>query len=337
MNKFSWYDATTVEDALSEVTATVSELLQPNAPAAAAVLKSGGIDLLDLMKEGLAQPAKVINIRNIKGLDNITFDPKDGLRMGANVTLANIEADGMIKQKYLALHQAVAHAGTPHLRNMASLGGNLAQRTRCWYFRSADHQCFRKGSGTCYARIGENAYHAILKNGACASVHASSVSTALMAFGAKVEIAGERGRSIVPLEEFFVLPGDDSTRENILQANEIITAVILPPPTGGTKSFYIKQGERESYDWALADVAVVMEMSGKTCNKASVVLGAAAPVPMFSKEASAALTGKTIDEKTAVTAAEASMQRATPLSKNAYKVPLFKAIVKRAILNAVWP
>ncbi len=335
MNKFSWYDATTVEDALSEVTATVSELIQPDAPEKAAVLKSGGIDLLDLMKEGLAHPAKLVNIKNIKGLDGISFDPKTGLRIGANATLARMEEDASIKEKYLALHQAVAHAATPNLRNVSCLGGNIAQRTRCWYFRSNDHFCLRKGSGTCFARIGENSQHAIMRNGSCASVHASSISTALMAFGAKVEIANKQGKVTVPMEEFFVLPGDDSTRENILKANEIITAVILPPPANGTKSFYIKQGERESYDWALADVAVVMEMAGNTCKKASVVLGAAAPVPILSKEASDALAGKNINESTALAAAEASMQKATPLSQNAYKVPLFKAIVKRAILNAV--
>lgn len=335
MNKFSWYDATSVEDALEQVTATVSKLIQPNAPSKAAVLKSGGIDLLDLMKEGLAQPSKIVNIKNIKGLDQISFDSKNGLRLGANVTLTQIEEHDLIKKSYLALHQAITHAGTPQLRNMASLGGNLAQRTRCWYFRSANHECLRKGSGTCYARIGENTYHAIMKNGACSSVHASSVSTALMAFGARVEITDAKGKREVPMTEFFVAPGDDSTRENILQSNEIITAVILPPVSSSTKSCYIKQGERESYDWALADVAVVLEMSGKACKTASVVLGAAAPIPLKSKDAEMALTGKTISEETAQAAAEASMRGATPLSKNGYKVPLFKAIVKRAILKAV--
>jgi xanthine dehydrogenase YagS FAD-binding subunit len=334
MNKFSWYDAKSVEDALEQVTATVSQTIQPRGPKSAAVLKSGGIDLLDLMKEGLSQPGKVVNIKNIPGLDQISFDAKTGLRLGANVTLAELEAHVLIKKSYLALHLAVAHAATPQLRNMSTIAGNLAQRTRCWYFRSADHECLRKGSGTCYARIGENAYHAIMKNGACASVHASSVATALMAFGARVEITDAKGKREVPLTEFFVLPGDDSTRENILQANEIITAVIVPPVSSSMKSFYIKQGERESYDWALADVAVVLEMSGKTCKNASVVLGAAAPVPLKSKEAEMALTGKAISEETAKAAAEASMQGATPLSKNGYKIPLFKAIVKRAILKA---
>ncbi len=336
MNKFSWYDANTVEEALEQVSATVSETLQPEGPSSAAVFKSGGVDLLDLIKEGLATPSRIINIRNIPGLDQISYDAKEGLRMGANVTLAQMEAHADIRSSYLALHLAVAHAATPQLRNMASLGGNLAQRTRCWYFRSIEHQCFRKGSGTCFARHGENEFHAIMKNGACSSVHSSSISTALLAFGASVEIAGANGiRKTVPMEEFFVLPGDDSRRETILEVEEIITAVVVPPVSKKTKSFYIKHGAMESHDWPIADVAVVMELSGSVCKNASVVLGAAAPVPFKSKQTGEALTGKSIDEGVAVNAAEFSMKGATPLEHNAYKVAVFKAIVKRAILETV--
>ena len=282
----------------------------------------------------MVEPQKVVNIKNIPGLDNISFSQKSGLKLGANVTLAQIEANPEIKEYYKALHQAVAHAGTPQLRNMASLGGNLAQRTRCWYFRSLDHECLRKGSGTCFARNGENEFHAIMKNGSCSSVHASSVSTALLAFDASVEIASSNGKKrTVPMKEFFVSPGDDSSKESILEANDLITAVIVPPVSNKTKSCYIKQGTRESYDWAIADVAVVVEMSGRNCKNAVVALGAAAPIPIISDAASAALKGKEISEQTAADSAEASMKGATPLSKNAYKVPLFKAIVKRAILQ----
>ena len=334
MNKFSWYEAKTVNEALEQVNATVSDVLASKAPRESAVFKSGGVDLLDLMKEGLVEPKKVINIKNIAGLDTISYDQKAGLKLGANVTLAKMEASPEIKEHYLALHQAVAHAGTPQLRNMASLGGNLAQRTRCWYFRSLDHQCLRKGSGTCFARNGENEFHAVMKNGSCSSVHASSVSTALIAFDASVEITGADGKNrTVPMKDFFVAPGDDSSRESVLESNELITAINIPPVSSKVKSYYIKQGARESYDWAIADVAVVLEMSGNKCKNASVALGAAAPVPIVSEAASAALTGKAITEQTAAESAEASMKGATPLSKNAYKVPLFKAIVKRAILK----
>ncbi|MDN5213498.1 FAD binding domain-containing protein [Fulvivirgaceae bacterium BMA12] len=334
MNKFSWYDAKTVNDALEQVNATVSEVLASKVSDQSAVFKCGGTDLLDMMKEGLVAPKKIVNIKNIAGLDAISYHQKSGLKIGANVTLAQMEANAEIKQNYLALHQAVAHAGTPQIRNMASLGGNLAQRTRCWYFRSLDHECLRKGSGTCFARNGENEFHAIMKNGSCSSVHASSVSTALMAFDASVEIAAADGKKrTVKMTEFFVTPGDDSSRESILEANELITAVIIPPSGSKTKSYYIKQGARESYDWAIADVAVVLEVSGSKCKNANIVLGAAAPVPIRSEAASTALIGKEITEQTAKDSAEASMKGATPLSKNAYKVPLFKAIVKRAILK----
>lgn len=336
MNPFSWYDATTIEEAQSEVSATVSETLQKSTPENAAVFKSGGIDLLDLMKEGLAEPSKIVNIRNIPGLDRISYDRKTGLRLGANATLSQMVSDSVIEESYLALHQAVAHASTPQIRNMASLGGNLAQRTRCWYFRSIDHECLRKGGSTCFARNGENENHAIMENEFCVSVHASSVATALMAFGARVEISGTRGRKKeVPIEEFFVLPENDISRECILKANELITAVIIPPVTANTRSYYIHQGAIESHDWPLADAAVVLELSGTICKNATVVLGAAAPVPLKSEAASRALTGQLINEETAIAAAEASMQGARALSKNAYKIPLFKTVVKRAVLGCL--
>ena len=336
MNKFSWYEAKSIEDALNQVNSTVSEeLYKPTQ--AAAVFKSGGIDLFDLVKEGLIQPRKIVNIRNIPGLDNISFDAKDGLRIGANVTLAELETNPEIEARYFALHQAVAHAATPQLRNMSTIAGNLAQRNRCWYFRSADHPCFRRGGDRCYARAaatGENENHAILDNGSCVSVHASSIATALMAFNAVVVIVNKDGeKKEVPMEDFFVAPAQDATRENSLRAGELITEIFVPAPAAGTRSFYIKQVARESYDWSLGDVAVVAEVSGNTCKKASIVLGAAAPVPYRSIPAEKAMENKAIDENNATAAAQAAMAPARPLSKNGYKVPLFVAIIKDAILK----
>ncbi len=336
MNKFSWYEASSVEDALDKVNATASDILGKKPNGSSVIFKAGGIDLLDLMKEGLVSPATIISVKKIPGLDEIEYDDKSGLRIGANVTLEELESHKLIREKYKALHLAVAHAGTPQLRNSATMGGNLAQRTRCWYFRSLEHQCYRKGSGMCFAQKGENEFHAIINNDPCASVHSSSVSTALMAFDASVEIASSNGkRRSVPLEEFFVHPEEDSRTENILNSNELITAVVIPPAKSGMKSHYIKQGARESHDWAIADVAVVMEMSGGKCKKAEIVLGAAAPVPMKAEEAAKMLNGKSINEALASAAGEASMKGATPLSGNAYKVPIFKTIVKRAILKSV--
>jgi xanthine dehydrogenase YagS FAD-binding subunit len=288
------------------------------------------------MKEGLSNPEQLISIREIEGLNSITYDTKEGLRIGANVTLSEIAANEEIKSLYLALHLAASKAATPQVRNMATLGGNLAQRTRCWYFRSKEHECFRKGSGTCYARYGENRYHAILDNEECASVHSSSLSTALMAFGAVVEIAGKDGKySVVPLSKFFVLPSVDSTRESILEAGQIITSVIIPSLKEGTKSHYIKMGERESHDWPIADVAVVAEMAGTKCKKANIVLGAAAPVPVLSEAAMKTVKGKEINEDLAAMAGTAAMVNASPLAQNAYKVPIFETIIKRALMSLV--
>ena len=280
------------------------------------------------------KPSTIVGIRSSPGLDNISFDQSGGLQIGANVTLADLESNSILKEKYLALHLAVSHAGTPQLRNSATLGGNLAQRTRCWYFRSIDHQCFRKGSGTCYAQNGENEFHAIMNNSTCASVHSSSVSTALMAYNARVQITSADGKSKeVGMEEFFVHPEVNSNNETILKSGDLITGVIIPTPAPGTKSYYIKYGARESHDWAMADVAVVAEINGGRCKSAEVVLGAAAPVPIKSENAAKRLVGKAVSESVARAAGKASMKGATPLAGNTYKVPVFETIVKRAILK----
>lgn len=336
MNRFSWYEAKSVEDALEQVNSTLSnELYEPTQTAS--VFKSGGIDVFDWVKEGLLKPQMIVNIRNIPGLDKITYDRKKGLRIGCNVTLAEIASNPEIKEQYLALHQAVNHAATPQLRNVSTLGGNIAQRNRCWYFRSADHHCFRKGGDRCFARhseTGENENHAILDNGSCVSVHASSIATALMAFNGSVVISNAEGKQkTVAMDDFFVSAGEDMAMENILQAKEIITEILLPAPSKNTKSSYIKQVARESYDWSLADVAVVMEVSGNTCKSASIVLGAAAPVPYRSMEAQKAIENKTLTSENAAAAAKAAMAKARPLSKNDYKVPLFISTIKQTILE----
>lgn len=336
MNKFSWYEATSIEDALQQVNSTVSEQLYEHSDKTS-VFKSDSIDVFDWVKESLLKPQKIINIRNIPGLDKISYDPKKGMSIGSNVTLAEIASNVEIKNNYLALHQAVNHAATPQLRNMSTMGGNIAQRNRCWYFRSADHDCFRKGGDRCFARnseTGENENHAIIDNGSCVSVHASSIATALMAFNASVVIInGEGEMKKVTMDDFFVPPGKDIAMENILQAKEIIAEIILPAATTNTKSAYIKQVARESYDWSLGDVAVVFEVSGNTCRTASIVLGAAAPVPYRSMEAQQAIENKTITSENALAAAEAAMKIARPLAKNGYKVPLFVSTLKQAILE----
>jgi xanthine dehydrogenase YagS FAD-binding subunit len=336
MNKFKWFNAENLEEALERTNATVSDAINRGSSADAAILKSGGIELLDFIKEGIIEPSEIINIKNIPGLDGISFDRNSGLRIGANTTLADIENNAEIKSQYLALHQAVTKAATPQLRNVSTLGGNIAQRTRCWYFRSIDHPCFRKGGSTCFAQNGENQMHAIINNGTCCSVHASSLATALLAYGAMVEITSRGGqKKDVSIDDFFVNPFTDIRRENVLRRGEIITAVKIPVQGKNVKSWYIKQGERASFDWALADVAVVIELSGKRVRKASIAMGAASPVPIRSNEAEEYITGKDLNASTASETGKIAMEKATPLAKNGYKVELFKSIIKRALLESV--
>ncbi len=333
MNRFSFYKAENPREALEQVNATVSETLQPDTPDSAVVIKAGGIDVLDLMKEGLSAPSMLVSINEIAGLRDMVFDDKKGLRLGAAVTLSEIAEHETVKERFFALHQAAAKAATPQIRNMATLGGNLAQRTRCWYFRSKEHVCFRKGGDTCFARFGENIYHAIMQNDDCASVHSSSLSTALLAFDAVVEITNREGKvKMVPMEEFFVSPSVDQTTENILGSDELITAVIVPTPKENVRSHYTKMGERESHDWPIADVAVVAEMNGSKCKKARIAMGAAAPVPLLAHTAMEMIKGETIDEAVAGKAAAKAMEEATPLSQNAYKVQVFETLIRRNLL-----
>jgi xanthine dehydrogenase YagS FAD-binding subunit len=219
----------------------------------------------------------------------------------------------------------------------SSLGGNLLQRPRCWYFRAAEYHCLRKGGGHCFAISGENQYHAIFDNRSCAIVHPSTAATALVALGATVELtsAGGTVRRVL-LEDFFLPPDTDIQRENDLKPREILTAILLAPLQGSVRMAHLKQGEKDSFDWPLADVAVVLDFDAHpSCKRAAVVLGAAAPVPHRARTAEAALTGRPIDENVARQAGHAALDGATPLTRNAYKVPLFEALVRRAILQAV--
>ena len=310
--------------------ATVKEAAAQLGPGV--MLKAGGVDLLDLMKDGLIAPRRLVSLRAVPGLDQLRDE--DGLRIGPLVTLAQLAADGLVRERHPALAEACVHAATPQVRNVATIGGNLVQRPRCWYFRSPLHHCRKKGGDSCFALAGENQFHAIFANDKCAIVHPSSPATALVAYRARLELTGDKGTREVALEQFFTLPDKDVTRENVLGGNEIITRIILPAPAAGTRAAYHKQVEKESFDWPMADVAVVLELDGKTCKKASIVLGAAAPVPWRATTAEAVLVGRRVDERAAAAAANAALDGARPLDKNKYKVPVFKAVVRRVILAA---
>jgi xanthine dehydrogenase YagS FAD-binding subunit len=318
MNRFEWVNATTVDQALGAATEGSS-------------FKAGGVDLLDLMKDGIASPARLVNIRNIGGLDSVSEDEK-GLRIGPLVTLTQIEEHPAIQKQYAALSQAAARIATPQIRNMATVGGNLVQRPRCWYFRSEDFHCRKRGGTHCFAQDGENEYHAIFDNRVCAIIHPSGMAVPLVALNARVEITSKKGKRELALEEFFTSPVHDVRRENILEPGELITAIIVPATDA--RNAYYKLGEKESFDWPIADVAVALAMQGSRCSKASIVLGGAAPYPYRAQAAEARLNNTEITEGAARAAAEAAMANAMPLEKNAYKVSIFEAIIRRTILRA---
>jgi xanthine dehydrogenase YagS FAD-binding subunit len=318
MNRFEWVDATSVDQALAAVTSD-------------SVFKAGGIDLLDLMKDDISAPKRLVNIRNIQGLNEIRED-EQGLHIGPLATLTEIGENQTIKKKYTAISDAADRVATPQIRNMASVGGNLAQRPRCWYFRSEDFHCRKKGGRHCFAQDGENDYHAIFNNRTCAIVHPSGIAIPLVALNAHLQITSPKGKREVALEEFFISPEQDVMRENILQPDELITAITVPATDA--RSSYYKQGEKESFDWPIADVAVALSMQGSRCSKASIVLGAAAPRPYRAKAAEAQLADSPINEDTARKAAQQAIAGATPLAKNSYKIQIFEVIIRRTILRA---
>jgi xanthine dehydrogenase YagS FAD-binding subunit len=318
MNRFEWVETKTVAQAIASASQE-------------SVFKAGGVDLLDLMKDGISSPKRLVNIRNIDGLNTISEDDR-GLRIGPLATLAQIEEHPVIQKKYTALAEASSRIATPQIRNMATAGGNLVQRPRCWYFRSEDFHCRKKGGTHCFAQDGENDYHAIFDNRTCAIIHPSGLAVPLVAMDGAVEITSSKGKRQVRLEEFFTSPEVDVHRENIIEPGELITAITVPATQA--KTAYFKQGEKESFDWPIADVAVALTMQGSRCQKASIVLGAAAPYPFRAKDAEAKLNNAEINVANARAAAENAVSNATPLAKNAYKIAIFQAIIRRTILRA---
>ncbi len=301
------------------------------------VMKAGGIDLLGLMKADLVAPQTVIDLRAMRGLDGIEPTDGQGIQIGALVTLAALARHPLIQSRYAILADAAALTGSPQIRTIGTVAGNLLQRPHCWYFRSKQHHCLKKGGEHCFAISGENQYHAVFDNRPCAIVHPSTLATVLVALGAEIELRGPDGFTRrIALEEFFVLPRRDSRRENDLRPGEILTVIRLPPLPAGARMAYLKQGERDAFDWPFAEVATVIERTPDgRCNNASIVLGAASPVPHRATRAESVLRGRHVDEAATREAAEAALGGAAPLAKNAHKLPVFAALVRRAILQAI--
>jgi len=314
-------------------TSTKQALSLLGAASGGALVLAGGTDLLALMKDDIVHPKRLVNIKEIRELDGVASSSL-GLRIGALTTLADLADNVNIVKDYSALADALNEAASPQIRNMATLGGNLCQRPRCWYFRNGLGLLPKDQSGKDLVATGENRYHAILGNdGPAKFVSPSSIAPALIAYGAKIRLIGPNGKRELPLDKFFVIPKTEDQREHDLKRDEIVTEVVLPP-AADLKSAHYEIRQKNAFDWPLATAAVVFQMSGSTVQSARVVMGYVAPTPWLSEEAAQAIIGKSISEETAKAAADAAVQAAKPLSQNAYKVQLARVAVKRAILKA---
>jgi xanthine dehydrogenase YagS FAD-binding subunit len=294
-------------------------------------LLAGGTDLLDLQKEYVAQPDKVISLRDVGG--KITSGA-DGMKIEAMSTLTSIAEHADVKKQFPSLATAAGDIGGPQIRNMGTLGGNLCQRNRCWYFRDEHVNCLLKGGDKCFALDGENRYHAVFAKGhTCVIVNPSTLAPALIALGASAEVLGPKGKRTIDLAKFFRAPKAPDEREHVLAANEMVLSVTIPTKTALQNASY-EVRHKQSYDWPLVQAAVAFQLDKGKAKSVKIVLGHVAPTPMISDAAAKALEGKEVTEDTATAAGEAATDGAKPLSQTGYKLKLITVAVKRALLTA---
>jgi xanthine dehydrogenase YagS FAD-binding subunit len=320
MNRFEFVRAKSAKEAADLLAATKG-----------AMLKASGTDLLDRMKSFIDTPSRVVSLSGAADLGAVVVE-LGATRIGALVTLANL-AEKLKEGPLAALGQAAGEAATPQIRNVATVGGNLCQRPRCWYYRLGEVPCLKKGGKDCPAIEGDNRYHAIFETSPCPIVHPSNLAGPILAFGATIHVQGPGGTRDIAADKFFSLPKTDIARENVLERDEVITSVLVPA-WEGARSAYLEGREKESFDWSLVNATAVLKLDNGVCKEARIVLGSVAPIPWRAPAAEAALIGKKIDAAVAAEAARAAFADAKPLSGNAYKIPMGRAITKRAILAA---
>ncbi len=294
---------------------------------------AGGTDLLALMKDDIVAPNRLINIKDVSDLRGVSATAL-GLRIGALTTLGALAENEAVIKNYPALAEALVEAASPQIRNLATIGGNLCQRPRCWYFRNGFGLLPKDEAGKELVASGDNRYHAVLANhGPAKFVSPSTIAPILIAYGARIRMEGPKGKRELPLEKFFVIPSSEGEREHDLQPNEIVTEIVIPRASDLSAAHY-EVRQKEAFDWPLAVAGVVLQMRGANVDSARIVLGYVAPVPWRSLEAEQVLAGLPINKENAQKAADAALAKATPLSQNAYKVQLARVAVRRAILKA---
>ena len=326
MNPFRFVDAGSTEQAVS--------LLEAD-PSGARPL-AGGTDLMGEIKEGVVEPATLVSLASLPGMSGVEHTA-DGLTIGAMTTLAELEADEAIARDYPALAQAVASVATPQIRNVGTLGGNLCQRPRCWYYRSPLFDCRKKGGAICFAVNGSSKYHAILGGVDCYIVHPSDVAPILIALDAEATIAGPGGTRTLPLEEFFIGPERDIEAETVLETGELLACVFVPSPTPGQRGVYLKARERRAQDFALASVAATLRICDGVVEHAALVLGGVAPTPWRATAAEDALRGTPVAEVDSDAIGLLAVRDARPLRDNHFKVRLTASLVRRALASLLVP
>ena len=298
-----------------------------------AAILAGGTDLLALMKDDIVTPNRLVNIKDVGGLDRVG-PIADGFSIGALARLSDVADNVEVRKLFPMLAMAVDEAASPQIRNLATIGGNLCQRPRCWYFRSGFGLLAMK-DGKSMVADGDNRNHAIIANdGPSKFVSPSTIAPALIAYGAHVAIVGPKGTRNVPLGDFYRIPKAEGEREQDLRPNEMVTEIILPGKMKPTNAAQYEVRQKAAFDWPLSLASVALWMDGRTVRKANIVLGAVAPIPWLSKEAAAELQGKPLNRQTIDAASEAAVSIARPLSKNGYKVQLTRVAVKRALMAA---
>jgi xanthine dehydrogenase YagS FAD-binding subunit len=292
---------------------------------------AGGTDLLGCLRDNVFGTKKVVSISGLKELRFIRETKEGGLRIGTLTTLSEIANSKTVRDRYPGLAKAASEVASPQLRHQGTIGGNLCQKPRCWYYRGEFH-CLRKGGNTCYAYQGENQFHCIFGSGhICYITHPSDTATALVAYEATLRIAGPKGMNLLPIEKFYVLPDQDVEKETVLKSTEILTEILLPPQPKDLRSSYRKVRARQSWDFALAGVALVLKFKEDRAEKARLVLSGAAPIPWRLKEAEQVLIGNRLDTDTIKRTVDTVLKNAQPLEKNGYKIPLFRGILEEEL------
>ncbi len=297
---------------------------------------AGGSDLLDEVKEGIISPSHVVSLASVPGLAGIAETDR-GLNIGAMTTIADVARHPVIRTAYTALAEAAGGLATPQIRNVGTLGGNLNQRPRCWYYRHPLIPCLKKGGDRCYALAGNTKYLCVTGGDRCYIVHPSDTAVALSVFGASVEISGGNDSRTLPIGEFFAGPEVDITRETALESGEVVTRVTLPRPADlgadgqPPRSLYLKAREREAGDFALVSVAVRLAVSDGVVQQAAVALGGVAPVPYRATQVEEYLTGRSVEAVDAAHAGTLSIPDARPMTNNGYKVVMANNLVKQGI------